>query len=377
MSPPLSIKNAAVREQFRESCCRHAIADLGYVEETGNRTRFGKWFGLDGKPWCAQAVSKWLHAAATEVGCENPLAGLETRKGFAGTQFGFLKAKARGMVIGTDEPVLPGDVPIWQTTLTTGHTGLVVRVFQNGSFETIEGNSSRTDLSSRNGGEVVLHAHTRTDGKHTKLRGIIRPSRRYHTPPNSTTPMENTTRQMVITADQLIQAMPGLELDRADQLLDGFNMAAQLAEINTPRRMAHWCAQLGHESSSLRYMEEIATGQAYEGREDLGNVRPGDGRRFKGHGPIQVTGRANHAAATKWMRTERWIDSSIDFEKTPELLASPEYGFLGAAWFWSTRRLNALADHDKIDTVTRVINGGLNGLSDRKARLELCKRIFE
>lgn len=133
-------------------------------------------------------------------------------------------------------------------------------------------------------------------------------------------------------------------------------------EIKTPDRIAAFLAQLAHESGEFRYMEELADGSAYEGRADLGNVLPGDGPRFKGHGPIQITGRANHRACGHYLR--------LDLEADPLLLTRPEYGTASAVWFWTQGNgkinLNLLADRGWFKTITRVINGGTNGLSDRR-----------
>lgn len=130
------------------------------------------------------------------------------------------------------------------------------------------------------------------------------------------------------------------------------------AEINTVTRAAAFLAQLAHESGELRYMEEIADGSAYEGRKDLGNTQPGDGRRYKGRGPIQLTGRANYQAAG--------LALGLDLENSPELAASAEVGFRVAAWFWTSRKLNALADTCDFRGITKVINGGYNGLEQRQ-----------
>jgi putative chitinase len=138
--------------------------------------------------------------------------------------------------------------------------------------------------------------------------------------------------------------------------------------INTPLRMAHFLAQLGHESGELRYSEEIASGDAYEGRADLGNTEPGDGRRFKGRGLIQLTGRANYQS----YGTARGMDFTTD-ATAPLLATDPLRAVDVSCWFWTKHNLNTFADADKVEKVTRIINGGLNGLADRKAKLARAK----
>jgi putative chitinase len=128
-------------------------------------------------------------------------------------------------------------------------------------------------------------------------------------------------------------------------------------EINTPLRQAAFLAQLAHESGRLKYWEEIADGKAYEGRKDLGNTQPGDGPRFKGRGPIQLTGRNNYGLASKAL--------GIDLVTSPETAAHPDVGCRIAGWFWKSHGLNELADTGKFDSITRRINGGLNGKAQR------------
>lgn len=133
-------------------------------------------------------------------------------------------------------------------------------------------------------------------------------------------------------------------------------------QIDTPLRVVHFLAQLGHESGAFRYSEELASGEAYEGRASLGNNQPGDGVRFKGRGLIQITGRANYRAYSK--------ARGVDYLSTPQLLATdPAVAVDSAIWYWNTRNLNTLADDDDVDTITRRINGGDNGLPDRKEKL--------
>lgn len=158
----------------------------------------------------------------------------------------------------------------------------------------------------------------------------------------------------------------GAPQDRAEEL-------ALAAAVHFPAygimasglRLAHFMAQLCHESGSFRYMEEIASGAAYEGRADLGNTEPGDGRRFKGRGPIQLTGRTNYRAFGRAI--------GIDLERHPEIAAVPSIGLHVALEYWRSRGLNALADADDVLAITRKINGGTNGLADRKAHLSKIK----
>ena len=134
-------------------------------------------------------------------------------------------------------------------------------------------------------------------------------------------------------------------------------------------RLIHFLAQLAHESGNFRYMEEIASGAAYEGRKDLGNTQAGDGKRFKGRGPIQLTGRANYRRYGQQL--------GIDFENNPEVVAIPSVGLLVACKFWSDNGLNTLADQDDVTTITRRINGGLNGFDDRKNKFSMIKGWFK
>ena len=138
--------------------------------------------------------------------------------------------------------------------------------------------------------------------------------------------------------------------------------------MDTPLRCAHFLAQLAHESGGFRWMEELASGDAYEGRNDLGNAEPGDGRRYKGRGPIQLTGRANYRKFGRLI--------GIDLERHPEIAAIPSIGLWTACVYWDVNFLNALADRDDIDGITRRINGGLNGLQDRKERLKVMKGVL-
>lgn len=176
-------------------------------------------------------------------------------------------------------------------------------------------------------------------------------------------PVDGTAGPVTYTA---LFRKAGATIDRAEEL--GLSAARWFAEygiMDSPLRLAHLMAQLMHESGSFRYMEELASGQAYEGRADLGNTQPGDGMRYKGRGPGQLTGRANYRAFGRRI--------GIDLERHPTLAAIPSIGLHLALEYWKDRGLNMLADANDIEGITRRINGGLNGLADRKAQLAKVK----
>ena len=139
-------------------------------------------------------------------------------------------------------------------------------------------------------------------------------------------------------------------------------------QINTSARIEAFLGQIAHESGSLQYAEEIASGEAYEGREDLGNTQPGDGERYKGRGLIQLTGRANYRKFSEIL--------DLDLEENPELAKEPTVAARIAGAYWKTHGLNELADRGNHTQITRKINGGLNGWEDRKANLKNAKQAL-
>ncbi len=145
--------------------------------------------------------------------------------------------------------------------------------------------------------------------------------------------------------------------------------------IGTPLRVCHFLTQIAHESAGFRTAEEYASGSAYEGRKDLGNIQAGDGRRFKGRGVIQTTGRANYRAFTQWAKSHGY-PSCPDFVERPKKLMEFPWALLSAIMYWDTHGLNLYADRDDIRTITRKINGGYNGLADRKRYLAKAKGIW-
>lgn len=171
----------------------------------------------------------------------------------------------------------------------------------------------------------------------------------------------------MITIEQIKSIMPHAR-SKAALYADALNDAMDVWQIDTPQRQAAFLAQIAHESAEFRYVEEIASGEAYEGRSDLGNVVPGDGKRFKGRGLIQITGRANYASCGEAL--------GLDLLTNPEFLESPANACRSAAWFWMTHGCNELADAGNFRKITLRINGGLNGYEDRLAYWERAKEVL-
>ncbi len=171
-----------------------------------------------------------------------------------------------------------------------------------------------------------------------------------------------------VSLQQLREIMPNLSDARAREVLPHLNKAMAEGGINTPKRQAAFLAQLAHESMEFKHFEEIASGEKYEGRKDLGNIHPGDGKRFKGRGPIQLTGRANYREAGKAL--------GIDLENNPKRAADVDVGFRTAVWFWNSRNLNQYADEGDFKTITRRINGGENGMASRQKYYDRAKHVL-
>ena len=161
-----------------------------------------------------------------------------------------------------------------------------------------------------------------------------------------------------VSAGELKKIVPGLSESRAAEITPHLNAAMHEAGITSKREQAAFIAQLSHESGGFKYFEELASGKAYEGRGDLGNNQPGDGQRFKGRGPIQLTGRSNYRAAGKAL--------GLDLEKNPELAARTDVGFRVSAWYWKSRGISGPAQQGDFNRVTKLINGGYNGLASRQ-----------
>jgi putative chitinase len=156
-------------------------------------------------------------------------------------------------------------------------------------------------------------------------------------------------------------------------ILDGFADAlprlCEKYEINTKDRQAHFIAQCAHECDHFKTTQEYASGAAYNGRKDLGNTQPGDGPRFKGRGLIQLTGRANYTNAARELNDPLIV-------ATPEIVERFPLAADVSAWFWHTHKLNQHADRDDVRAVTKIINGGYNGLDSRVAYLAATKKAL-
>jgi predicted chitinase len=146
--------------------------------------------------------------------------------------------------------------------------------------------------------------------------------------------------------------------------------------ISTPLRAAAFLAQIAHESAELRFMQELWGPTAQQKKYDppsnvaksLGNTQPGDGFRYRGRGPIQITGRANYKKYGDLL--------GVDLVGNPDLAAKPEYAFQTAGLFWRMRGLNELADAEDFTTITKRINGGLTGLAERQRYYEVAKKAL-
>jgi putative chitinase len=136
-------------------------------------------------------------------------------------------------------------------------------------------------------------------------------------------------------------------------------------DINTKLRIAHFMGQVTHECAGFRTTEEFASGAAYEGREDLGNIHAGDGKSYKGRGLIQLTGRANYRKIGQLL--------NLPLEDNPKLAGEPATSLIIACEYWKSRNINAAADRDHLIKATRLVNGGLNGLDDRRKYLQKAK----
>ena len=180
----------------------------------------------------------------------------------------------------------------------------------------------------------------------------------------------------MLTDSDLQQIMPRLPQAKRQLYLPFINRVMEIYEIDTPLRASAFLAQIAHESGELKFMEEIwgptAQQKKYEPPSDvarrLGNTQRGDGFRYRGRGPIQVTGRANYKKYGDLL--------GVDLVGNPDLAATPQYAFSTAGLFWKLNGLNELADVQDFVAITKRINGGLNGLAERQRYYEIAKNVL-
>lgn len=181
-----------------------------------------------------------------------------------------------------------------------------------------------------------------------------------------------------LTEPQLLHIMPNTRR-QAGVFVPVLNAAMARYRIDTAKRRAAFLAQIGHESGQLQYVRELGSEQ-YLSKYDTGSLAArlgntpeadGDGQRFRGRGLVQITGQDNYR------RCSLALFADLRLLQQPELLEQPQWAAESAAWFWQVNGLNELADRDQFNSITRRINGGLNGLEDRlqlwaRARAVLC-----
>lgn len=180
---------------------------------------------------------------------------------------------------------------------------------------------------------------------------------------------------MQITAAQIAKIAGGRpDKSNINSIVIALDEYGPRTGLDKPHRLAHFIAQLAHESGRFKYDREIwgptAAQRKYEGRKDLGNTVKGDGKKFAGRGPIQITGRSNVKRFHAWCTKEGLAPP--DFVTDPDLINTDPWEGLSAIWYWAAgnptgKSLNAFADTNDIEMITRRINGGLNGFDDRVA----------
>lgn len=168
-----------------------------------------------------------------------------------------------------------------------------------------------------------------------------------------------------------LMAHPKLSRAKINEHIEALEPAFERFWINTPDRICAALAQFAHETGGFKWLKELGSPsyfRKYEGRKDLGNTQPGDGPRFRGRGYIQLTGRTNYEQMQQWF-------PDIPLMEQPELAEQPACAAFFSAKWWQSRGLNELADAGKFQTITRRINGGLNGLADRVQRYKHLKAL--
>lgn len=181
---------------------------------------------------------------------------------------------------------------------------------------------------------------------------------------------------MNVTKEQILQIMPNAA-KYVDKYLVYINGYTEIFKIDTPLRMAHFLAQIAHESCELRYTKEVGNKDYFHkydvGRlkQMLGNQKEGDGYKYRGRGLIQITGRANYQT----YQNSGYCRGNIMDE--PQLLEQPLGAVKSAMWWWWKHDLNKLADKDSFLAITKTINGGTNGLESRTKFLARAKAALQ
>jgi putative chitinase len=147
------------------------------------------------------------------------------------------------------------------------------------------------------------------------------------------------------------------------------NKCLDMYEITTPERIRHFLSQTAHESGGGRYKKELASGEAYEYRDDLGNTSPGDGPLYKGAGYIQLTGKYNYSRLSDYLCDPHVMDG-VDY-------VAENLPFTSAGYWWMDNRMNDLIDGGAdVLAVTKRVNGGTNGLADREHYYSRCLEVI-
>lgn len=189
-------------------------------------------------------------------------------------------------------------------------------------------------------------------------------------------PSDNEVNVNTLAASMAL-IMPSADANDIAEFAPALLDAMSNYSINTPLRQTAFLAQGAEESNELWHLrakyktergEEYASGAAYEGRDDLGNTEPGDGKLFKGRGFLQTTGRANYQKLSDAL--------GVDFVSQPQLLNEPKWSAFSAAHYFSSHGCNELADDGDFVTITKRINGGTNGLQARLTYLASAQTAF-
>lgn len=224
--------------------------------------------------------------------------------------------------------------------------------------------------------------------------------------------MKNFQAKLPITEQMLTKLFPAVNKNRGPAnktrnikgFVYTFNKYADFFGIDTKLETTHFLAQVAHECDYWNAFREYASGGDYEGRKDLGNVFKGDGQKFRGRGPIQTTGRSNYVlTGNKILELpfltpeEKKLFENNGILKKPELLEDPVWGTLAALIYWAEKDLNQLCQPDSsivlikrydkkrgwynyscspIEGITRKVNGGVNGLTDRKNNYKKLQSYF-